>query len=224
MQRLARGNQLRFERLASIARGSGNGKFPQGHGDGQHFPARLESPDRQARGALGVRLFERTTRRVTLTTVGRVFAQLVRRNSLTSRSRVLIRSRSAVLTPSRSPRSTSSHLTQSRSVCGVQPIIGAIDSTAAHIDGCSLRCSRTKRTARARTSGKTCLASCSWLHSPKSWSLHKTRGGSDLFVLRAPDRIDGAAIVRRNSLWPHQPAHVLARQFARRRPSILRNA
>ncbi|MCA7888598.1 hypothetical protein LGM58_36045, partial [Burkholderia contaminans] len=26
--------------------------------------------------------------------------------------------------------------------------------------------------------GKTCLASCSWLHSLKSWSLHKTRGGS----------------------------------------------
>lgn len=53
-----------------------------------------------------------------------------------------------------SPRSTASRLTQFSSVCGVQPIIGAIDSTAAHIDGCSLRCSRTRRTARSRTSGE----------------------------------------------------------------------
>ncbi|KGW33022.1 hypothetical protein Y025_5036 [Burkholderia pseudomallei TSV32] len=51
-------------------------------------------------------------------------------------------------------RSSSSRLTQSHSVCGVQPIIGAIDSTAAHFDGCSLRCSRTRRTARYRTSGE----------------------------------------------------------------------
>lgn len=56
---------------------------------------------------------------------------LVRRGSLTSRSRALMRSRPAALTPSRSPRSTSSRLTQSSSVCGLQPIIGAIDSTAA---------------------------------------------------------------------------------------------
>ncbi|KGU74559.1 hypothetical protein Y038_6006 [Burkholderia pseudomallei MSHR543] len=82
---------------------------------------------------------------------------LVRRSSLTSRSRALMRSRSAVLAPSRSPRSTSSRLTQSSNVCGVQPIIGAIDSTAAHIDGCSLRCSRTRRTARSRTSGENLL-------------------------------------------------------------------
>ncbi len=51
-------------------------------------------------------------------------------------------------------RSSSSRLTQSHSVCGVQPIIGAIDSTAAHFDGGSLRCSRTRRTARSRTSGE----------------------------------------------------------------------
>lgn len=80
-----------------------------------------------------------------------------RRSSLTSRSRALIRSRSAVLTPSHSPRSTCSRLTQWSNVCGVQPIIGAIDSTAAHIDGCSLRYSRTKRTARSRTSGENLL-------------------------------------------------------------------
>jgi len=66
-----------------------------------------------------------------------------RRSSLTSRSSTLIRSRSSVLTLSRSPRSTSSGLIQSNNICGVQSIMGAIDSTAAHIDGCSLRCSRT---------------------------------------------------------------------------------
>lgn len=66
-------------------------------------------------------------------------------------------SRSSVLTPSRSPRSTSSRLTQSNSVCGVELIIGAIDSAAAHIDGCSLGCSRTKRIARSRTSGENLL-------------------------------------------------------------------
>ncbi len=72
-------------------------------------------------------------------------------------SRALMHSRSSVLTPSRSPRSTSSRLTQSNSVCGVELIIGAIDSAAAHIDGCSLGCSRTKRIARSRTSGENLL-------------------------------------------------------------------
>ena len=82
---------------------------------------------------------------------------LARRNSLTSRSSALIRSRSAVLTPSRSPLSTSDRLTQSSKVWGVQPIMGAIDSTAAHVDECSPLCSRTRRTARSRTSGKNLL-------------------------------------------------------------------
>jgi hypothetical protein len=41
---------------------------------------------------------------------------------------------SAVVTPWRMPVSTSARLTHSCSVCGTQPIIGAIDSTAAHND------------------------------------------------------------------------------------------
>ena len=45
-------------------------------------------------------------------------------------------------------------LTQSSSVDGTQPILGAIDSTVAHSDGYSARCSWTSRTARSRTSGE----------------------------------------------------------------------
>src|SRR5664279_2570409 len=78
---------------------------------------------------------------------------LARRNSLTSRSRSLTRCASFVVTPSRTPASTSWRLTHSSSVCGTQPIFGAIDSTAAHSAGYSPRCSRTMRTARSWTSG-----------------------------------------------------------------------
>src|SRR5690606_2441282 len=49
---------------------------------------------------------------------------------------------------------TSARLTHSSSVCGTQPIFGAIDSTAAQSDGYSPRCSCTSRTARSRTSGE----------------------------------------------------------------------
>jgi hypothetical protein len=45
-------------------------------------------------------------------------------------------------------------LTHSSNVCGTQPILGAIDSTATHSDGCSPRCSCTSRTARSLTSGE----------------------------------------------------------------------
>ncbi|ABX19390.1 hypothetical protein Bmul_5726 [Burkholderia multivorans ATCC 17616] len=79
---------------------------------------------------------------------------LARRSSLTSRSSALRRSRSLLLRPSRCPLSTSSRLTQSSSVCGTQPILGAMDSTAAHSEGYSPRCSCTMRTARSRTSGE----------------------------------------------------------------------
>jgi hypothetical protein len=68
--------------------------------------------------------------------------------------------------PSRTPASTSCCLTQVCSVCGTQPILPAMDSMAAHCDGCSPRCSSTMRTARSRTSGKTSGTS-SWLHSPE---------------------------------------------------------
>src|SRR6056297_6243 len=68
-----------------------------------------------------------------------------------------MRCASAVVVPGRVPASTSARLTQSSYVCGTQPILGAIDSTAAHSDGYSPRCSWTMRTARSRTSGENLL-------------------------------------------------------------------
>lgn len=79
---------------------------------------------------------------------------LVWRNSLTSRSSALMRSRSAVGMPSRTPVSISCFLTQSCNMTVEQPIIGAIDSTATHSDGRSLSASCTSRTARSLTSGE----------------------------------------------------------------------
>ncbi|SFF67842.1 hypothetical protein SAMN04488120_1233 [Fontimonas thermophila] len=76
------------------------------------------------------------------------------RSSRFSRSSALIRSRSAVLKPSRSPLSRSCWRTHSRSVSGVQPIFAAIDWIADHCDPCSPRCSNTIRTARSPTSGE----------------------------------------------------------------------
>ena len=52
------------------------------------------------------------------------------------------------------PVSTSTRLTHSLSVCGTQPILGAMDSITAQSDGYSPRCSCTIRTARSRTSGE----------------------------------------------------------------------
>ncbi|MDR7296278.1 transposase InsO family protein [Pelomonas aquatica] len=52
------------------------------------------------------------------------------------------------------PTSISARLTHSFSVCGTQPILGAMDSMAAHSDGYSPRCSCTILTARSRTSGE----------------------------------------------------------------------
>lgn len=77
-----------------------------------------------------------------------------RRSSLFSRSSVLMRCASTVVIPGRAPASTSARLTHSSSVCGTQPIFGAIDSTAAHSDGYAPRCFWTIRTARSRTSGE----------------------------------------------------------------------
>src|SRR5690606_20664262 len=65
-----------------------------------------------------------------------------------------MRSRSLLVMPSRMPLSISLRLTQSSNVAGTQPIFGAMDSTAAHSEGYSPRCSCTKRTARSRTSGE----------------------------------------------------------------------
>src|SRR3954454_20194393 len=60
-----------------------------------------------------------------------------RRSSRYSRSRAFSFSAISVGTPARCPRSTSAFLTQSCSVCGVQPILAAIDVTAAQREGCS---------------------------------------------------------------------------------------
>lgn len=59
---------------------------------------------------------------------------LARRNSLTSRASALRRSRSDVVTPSRSPLSTSSRLTRPGNVWLVPPIFGPIDSIAERCD------------------------------------------------------------------------------------------
>lgn len=61
---------------------------------------------------------------------------------------------SLLVTPSRTLASTSVRLTHSCNVCGTQPILGAMDSTAAHSDGYSPRCSYTILTARPRISGE----------------------------------------------------------------------
>jgi len=57
---------------------------------------------------------------------------LVRRSSRTSRSSALTRSRSLVVTPSRTPESRSAWRTHFRSVSGVHPSFSATDAIAAH--------------------------------------------------------------------------------------------
>ena len=112
---------------------------------------------------------------------------LARRSSLFSRSSSFTRCASAVVTPSRRPVSTSTRLTHSLSVCGTQPILGAMDSMAAHSEGYSPRCYCTMRTARSRTSGENLfdffMAQSSQRFEPPqntgrfSFVLHPTRGG-----------------------------------------------
>ena len=75
-------------------------------------------------------------------------------SALFSRSSTLRRCKSVVVKPALAPVSISSRLTHSLSVWGIQPILGAIDSMAAHSEGYSPRCSCTKRTERSRTSGE----------------------------------------------------------------------
>jgi len=58
------------------------------------------------------------------------------RSSRFSRSSAFMRSAISVGMPARRPLSTSDFLTQSFSVCGVQPIFAAIDITACQRDGC----------------------------------------------------------------------------------------
>src|SRR5262245_29582309 len=82
------------------------------------------------------------------------------RSSRFSRSRAFSFSAMSVGTPARLPLSTSAFFTHSRSVCAVQPILVAIETTAAHRDWCSCSWSRTSRTARERTSGENLLLVC----------------------------------------------------------------
>jgi hypothetical protein len=79
--------------------------------------------------------------------------------------------------PSRSPESTSARLTHSSSVCGTQPIFGAIDSTAAHNDGYYPRCCCTILTACSRSSGDN-LFDFFMAQSFERLSLLKSRGDS----------------------------------------------
>jgi hypothetical protein len=105
-----------------------------------------------------------------------VAISLACRSSRFSRSRAFILAVMSVDAPGRLPESTPALFTQSLSVCPVQPILGAIDRIVAQRDGCSCSCSRTRRTARLRTSGENCSSSCSWrLHLLRSWSLWQTR-------------------------------------------------
>ena len=60
---------------------------------------------------------------------------LALRSSRTSRSSSFTRWATMVVTPSRTPASISARLTHSFSVCGTHPILGAMDSMAAHSDG-----------------------------------------------------------------------------------------
>src|SRR6476469_7552159 len=83
-----------------------------------------------------------------------------------SRSQAFSFSAISVGTRARLPLSTSAFFTQSRSVCGVQPILAAIDMIAVQRDGCSCSCSTTSRTAQERTSGENLLLVCLLMAPP----------------------------------------------------------
>src|SRR5580692_10768966 len=91
------------------------------------------------------------------------YALALRRISLACRSSRFSRSRAfsfvatSVGTPARTPLSRSAFFTHSCSVCAVQPILAAIDETAAQREACSPSWSKTIRTARARTSEENLL-------------------------------------------------------------------
>ena len=97
----------------------------------------------------------------------------VRCSSLTSHYSSLTLWASLVVTPSSTLASTLVHLTHSFQVCGTQPIMGAMDSMAAHRDRYSPRYSCTMHTAHSRTSGEAYLTS-SWLNLLKVLSPLKT--------------------------------------------------
>src|ERR1700721_2636021 len=76
------------------------------------------------------------------------------RGSRFSRSRAFSFVATSVGTPARTPLSRSAFFTHSLRVCAVQPILAAIDVTAAQRDACSRWCSWTIRTPRSPTSGE----------------------------------------------------------------------
>jgi hypothetical protein len=76
------------------------------------------------------------------------------RNSLTSRSKALIRSDSLASVPFGLPETVCHDLIQRRRVSDVQPILAEMDWIVAHSEPYSLWCSLTIRTARSRTSGE----------------------------------------------------------------------
>ena len=102
---------------------------------------------------------------------------LALRSSLTSRSSSFTRCASAVVTPSRTPVSTSTRLTHSLSVYGTQPILGRwiqwLPTARGIRFGAPAPCA--PRVLEPRV--KTCLTS-SWLNPLRDLSLLKIRGDS----------------------------------------------
>src|SRR5690606_27796883 len=76
------------------------------------------------------------------------------RRSRCSRSRAFICSAISLGLPARLPLSASAFLTQSFSVLAEQPILAAIETIACQRDPCCASLSKTRRTARSRTSGE----------------------------------------------------------------------
>src|SRR5262245_27332747 len=113
---------------------------------------------------------------------------LARFNSRFSRSSCLRRSRSVLVSPARLPLSRSACRTHRRKDSGVQPILPAIETIAAHCDSCSAWCSRTIRTARSRTSAEYFGTDFMTPYPLKIWSLRQTRGGS---AFHASVRVQG---------------------------------
>ena len=118
-------------------------------GNLQHFADRLDPASIPLTVEIRFQLLSRRTSSAWAKNALAVLrTSLARRSSLTSRSSSFTRYASVVVTPSRTPESTSARLTHSSRVWGAQPILGAMDSMAAHNEGYSPRCSCTSLTAR----------------------------------------------------------------------------
>src|SRR5262245_7539994 len=118
---------------------------------------------------------------------------VARFNSRFSRSSCLRRSCSVLVSPARLPWSRSACRTHWRKDSGVQPILPAIETIAAHCDSCSAWRSKTIRTARSRTSGEYFGTVFMTRYPLKIWSLRQTRGGSGSGKATFADKL---------GLWP----------------------